>query len=112
MATIKSLAETISTLEARVAALEAAAQAPLLASRRATYASCKTPEERAAYRRQFMRDKAARKNAAALRAPVPGESPSIKAMLEMAAELHGVPVHELTFRGGKVLHKGNELLLG
>jgi len=111
--TVKQLALALEALTARVAELEAARQGPSEAYRASTYAECTTPEARAAYLRDFRRRKAAAKDKAALKAPAPGESPTAmefgRRLVADTAEALGVPVTELTFRGGCVYHRGQQV---
>lgn len=97
-------------LEARVAKLEADAAAPsTVYQRRRTFAECQTPAERAAYLAQFNRAKRKAKDRAALGAPVPGESPTVRDRIERAAKLLGVPMTSISCRSGKLWHHGEEV---
>lgn len=98
----------------RLAELEAARQGPSEAYRASTYAECRTPEARAAYLRDFRRNKKRARDSRALKAPVPGESPTTmefgRRLVARVAEELGLEPSALTFRGGYVYH-GRELIV-
>jgi hypothetical protein len=93
----------LEVLRNKVASLEADAAAPSTVYRhRSSYASCKTPAERAAYLREFNKRKSRGRDRRAMRAPAPGESPTIRERLQVAADALGVPVIKLRVQSGHI----------